>query len=71
MSARIRADELPADDERRLDHPSHHDQWMELADVLGEMDARKQFEAIYGRPPRGTLDDNFKIKARHKRGAGT
>jgi hypothetical protein len=62
---------LSSDDPRNLDHPSHKAQWLELARVLGRMDARKDFEAIYGRPPpKGTPDDRLKTKAR-KRGADT
>ena len=60
---------LSPDDPRSLDHPSHKEQWLELARALGRMDARKDFEAIYGRPPKGTPDDR-KIKAR-KGGADT
>jgi hypothetical protein len=57
--------ELPADDPRNLDHPSHREQWLEFARALGRMDARKDFELIYGK---GKLDEVIrKAKARHRR----
>ena len=48
-------------DAQSLDHPSHREQWLELARALGRLDARKDFEAIHGKPPKGT-DDDFRHK---------
>ena len=30
-------------------HPCHDEQWLELARVLGRMDAREDFERLHGR----------------------
>src|SRR5262249_45824599 len=58
----------PPDDPRNPDHPSHWEQWLELARVLGRMDARRDFELIHGKPPpQGKSDDRIKAKARHPR----
>ncbi len=43
--------ELDPNDPRNLDHPSHEEQWLELARALGRLDARKDFEAIHGKAP--------------------
>jgi hypothetical protein len=32
-----------------LDHPSHKQQWLELARAMGRLDARRDFELIYGK----------------------
>lgn len=55
-------------DPRRLDHPSHKEQWLALARALGRLDARKDFETIYGKAP---PDDRPKIKARYPRSTDT
>lgn len=39
---------VASSDESSLGHPSHKEQWLELARALGRMDARKDFEAIHG-----------------------
>ncbi len=57
-------DQPDPSDPRSLDHPSHREQWLELARTLGRLDARKDFEAIHGKPPRGKPDDRRKTKAR-------
>lgn len=38
--------ELDPDDPRNINHPSHREQWLELARVLGRMDAREDFEHL-------------------------
>jgi hypothetical protein len=40
---------LDPSDTRSLDHPSHKEQWLELARALGRLDARRDFEAIHGK----------------------
>jgi hypothetical protein len=57
---------LDPNDPRSLSHPSHKEQWLELARALGRMDARKDFEAIHGKAP---PDDRPKIKSRYPRRA--
>jgi hypothetical protein len=39
----------PADDPRNIHHPIHDEKWRALARALGQMDARKDFEILYGR----------------------
>ena len=51
-------------DPRNLDHPSHKEQWLELAKALGRLDARKDFEIIHGKAP---PDDRPKTKAHYRR----
>jgi hypothetical protein len=51
-------------DPRNLSHPSHKEQWLELARALGRLDARRDFETLYGKAP---PDDSPKIKARRPR----
>lgn len=51
-------------DPRHIGHPSHREQWLELARALGRMDARKDFETIHGKVP---PDDLPKIKTRYRR----
>jgi hypothetical protein len=34
---------LPPDDPRSLAHPSHREQWLELAGAIGRMEARDEF----------------------------
>jgi hypothetical protein len=40
---------LPPDDPRSLDHPSHKEQWLELADAIGRMEARERFQQLIER----------------------
>lgn len=35
-------------DPASLAHPSHKEQWLALARALGRLDAKKDFEAMYG-----------------------
>jgi hypothetical protein len=35
---------LDPSDPRSLDHPSHKEQWLELARALGRMEAREEYE---------------------------
>jgi hypothetical protein len=51
---------LDPSDLRSLDHPSHKEQWLELARALGRVDARKDFETLHGKAP----NDRPKIKSR-------
>jgi hypothetical protein len=37
---------LDPNDERSLDHPCHKKQWLELARVLGRLEAREQYVMI-------------------------
>jgi hypothetical protein len=37
---------LPASDPRSLDHPSHKEQWLELARAIGRQMANDEFEAM-------------------------
>lgn len=55
---------LDPSDPRSLDHPSHKEKWLELARALGRLDARKDFEAIYGKAP---PDDRREAKDRFQR----
>jgi hypothetical protein len=59
---------LDPDDPRSLDHPSHDEQWLELARALGRLDARKDFETIHGKAP---PDDRPETKARYPRRTDT
>jgi hypothetical protein len=54
--------QLPADDPRSLDHPSHREKWLALARALGRLDARKDFEAIHGKPPPQGTPNDFRRK---------
>jgi hypothetical protein len=39
---------LDPDDPRSLDHPSHKEQWLELARTLGRLGAREEYERLHG-----------------------
>lgn len=51
-----------ADPTRRIDHPSHKEQWLALARALGRLDAKRDFEIIHGKG--GTVD---KTKTRNSK----
>lgn len=53
-------------DPRSLDHPSHREQWLELADALGRLIAQRVFERLYGEPERQDEDGITKIKDRDR-----
>ncbi len=36
--------ELPPDDPRNINHPMHREKWLDLARVLGRMDARMEYQ---------------------------
>lgn len=40
---------LAADDPRNIDHSSHREQWLALADALGRMDAREAYAKLQKR----------------------
>jgi hypothetical protein len=39
---------LAADDPRNIDHPSHKEQWLELARALGRLEAQEEYERLHG-----------------------
>jgi len=39
---------LDPTDPRSLNHPSHKEQWLELARAMGRMEAREEFERLHG-----------------------
>jgi hypothetical protein len=39
---------LPPDDPRSLDHPSHKEQWLKVADALGELLADLDWDRLHG-----------------------
>jgi hypothetical protein len=51
---------IDPEDPRSLDHPSHKEQWLELARMLGRLEARQEFYARNGGPPNDVID----LKAR-------
>jgi hypothetical protein len=51
--------ELDPTDPRRIDHPSHKEQWLALARALGRLDARAEFAALQ----KGETVDTSKAKA--------
>jgi hypothetical protein len=51
-------------DPRNIGHPLHDAKWLELAEVLGRWEARRDFETIHGKAP---PDDRPEIKARYRR----
>jgi hypothetical protein len=38
---------LDASDPRNIHHPCHAEQWLELARVLGRLEAREEYESIH------------------------
>jgi hypothetical protein len=40
---------LDPSDPRSIDHPSHKEQWLELARAIGRMEAREEFEQLIER----------------------
>jgi len=60
MIGRVR--QLPPPDPRSLDHPSHKDQWLELARAFGRLEAREELERMKAAHPPGTtfvLSENY------------
>ena len=53
------ARDLDPTDPRSLDHPSHKEQWLELARALGRLDARRDYEAFHRK---GKIDDQPKTR---------
>jgi hypothetical protein len=51
-------------DPRNIGHPLHDAKWLELARALGRMEARRDFEILYGKK---APDDSPKTKARYGR----
>jgi hypothetical protein len=51
---------LAADDPRNIDHPSHKERFLELARILGRLEAREEFERLHGR---GQLDEATKTSS--------
>jgi hypothetical protein len=51
-------------DPRSLDHPGHKEKWLELARVLGRMDAKEDFERLHRK---GKPDVEPKVKAHKQR----
>jgi len=45
---------LDPTDPRSLDHPSHREQWLELARTLGRLEAREEYERLHRYRQRGT-----------------
>jgi hypothetical protein len=43
---------LDPSDERSLDHPYHKKQWLELARVLGRLEAREEYAMIHNNDER-------------------
>jgi hypothetical protein len=41
--------QLPPDDPRNPNHPSHKEQWLELARAIGRMEAREEFQQLIER----------------------
>jgi hypothetical protein len=39
---------LDPDDPRNIDHPSHREQWLELARAIGRLEAREEFNLLQG-----------------------
>jgi hypothetical protein len=54
---------LDPDDPRSLDHPSHKERWLELADAIGRLEAREEFERLH----RKQSDGIAKTETRHRR----
>jgi hypothetical protein len=50
-------------DPRNLSHPSHREQWLELARALGRLEAREEYAILHGHKERQT-DGIAKTKAR-------
>jgi hypothetical protein len=42
-----KARQLPADDPRNLNHPSHDEAWDELAGAIGRMQATELFQQLH------------------------
>jgi hypothetical protein len=45
---------LDPSDERSIDHPCHKKQWLELAKVLGRLEAREEYAMIHNNDERLT-----------------
>jgi len=45
---------LDPSDERSIDHPCHRKQWLELAKVLGRLEAREEYAMIHNNDERQT-----------------
>jgi hypothetical protein len=45
---------LDPTDPRNLDHPSHREQWLELARALGRLEAREEYERLHRYRQNGT-----------------
>jgi hypothetical protein len=43
---------LDKNDPRNIDHPSHKEKWLELARVLGRLEAREEYAAIHSNDER-------------------
>jgi hypothetical protein len=43
---------LDPSDERSLDHPCHKKQWLELARVLGRLEAREEYAMLHNNDER-------------------
>jgi len=51
-------------DERSIDHPCHKKQWLELAKVLGRLEAREEYAMIHNndeRQPDGKAENRNRI----------
>jgi hypothetical protein len=55
--------QLDPSDPRSLDHPSHREQWLELARAIGRLEAREEFERLYGKKGQS---ENAIRKTRHR-----
>jgi hypothetical protein len=56
--------QLDPADLRNLNHPSHKEQWLELARALGRLEAREEYAILHGRRERQP-NVIAKAKARH------